>query len=103
MTGTGKRLTRHRFYKAEQEAGFVEAQRVETPQTLAPSYMLAYRDTDFLLRDELRPLRFQLELMKAEVLLDEAKVGSTFVVYGSARIPSPEAASPPLQPRRNAP
>jgi uncharacterized protein (TIGR00730 family) len=30
--------------------------------------------------------------MKAEVLLDEAKVGSTFVVYGSARIPSPEAA-----------
>jgi uncharacterized protein (TIGR00730 family) len=92
MTGTGKRLTRHRFYKAEQEAGFVEAQRVETPQTLAPSYMLAYRDTDFLLRDELRPLRFQLELMKAEVLLDEAKVGSTFVVYGSARIPSPEAA-----------
>jgi uncharacterized protein (TIGR00730 family) len=92
MTGTGKRLTRHRFYKAEQEAGFVEAQRIETPQTQAPSYMLAYRDTDFLLRDELRPLRFQLELMKTEVLLDEAKVGSTFVVYGSARIPSPEAA-----------
>ena len=35
MTGTGKRLTRHRFYKAEQEAGFVEAQRLETPQTQA--------------------------------------------------------------------
>ena len=92
MTGTGKRLTRHRFYKAEQEAGFVEAQRLETPQTQAPSYKLAYRDTDFLLRDELRPLRFQLELMKTEMLLDEARVGSTFVVYGSARIPSPEAA-----------
>ena len=92
MTETGKRLTRHRFYKAEQEAGFAEAQRIETAQTLAPSYLLAYRDTDFLLRDELRPLRFQLELMKTEMLLDEAKIGSTLVVYGSARIPSPEAA-----------
>ena len=92
MTETGKRLTRHRFYKAEQEAGFVEAQKIETPQTQAPSYRLAYRDTDFLLRDELRPLRFQLELMKTDMLLDEAKVGSTLVVYGSARIPSPEAA-----------
>ena len=92
MTKTGKRLTRHRFYKAEQEAGFVEAQRIETPQTMAPSYRLAYRDTDFLLRDELRPVRFQLELLKCEMLLDEAGIGSTLVVYGSARIPSPEAA-----------
>ena len=92
MAEPGKRLTRHRFYKAEQEAGFVDAQQIETAQTRAPSYKLAYRDTDFLLRDELRPLRFQLELMKAEMLLDEAKVGSTLVVYGSARIPSPDAA-----------
>ena len=92
MTETGKRVTRHRFYKAKQEAGFVEAQKIETAQTLAPSYKLAYRDTDFLLRDELRPLRFQLELMKTDMLLDEAGVGSTLVVYGSARIPSPETA-----------
>ena len=92
MTETGKRLTRHRFYKAEQEAGFVEAHTTETAQTQSPSYRLAFRDTDFLLRDELRPVRFQLELMKPEMLLDEAKIGSTLVVYGSARIPSPEHA-----------
>ena len=40
-----------------------------TPQTQAPAYKLAFRDTDFLLRDELRPVRFQLELLKAEMLL----------------------------------
>ena len=40
---------------------------VESPQTLSPSYRLAYRDTDFLLRDELRPARLQLELLKPEL------------------------------------
>ena len=92
MSETEKRLTRRRFYKAEQEASFVEAQQTATIQTLSPSYRLAFRDTDFLLREELRPVRFQLELLKTEMLLDEAKIGSTLVVYGSARIPSPEHA-----------
>lgn len=87
-----KRLHRRRFYKAEQEAGFVEGYSHETPQTRSPAYALAFRDTDFLLREELRPVRFQLELLKCEMLLDEAKIGSTLVCYGSARIPSPEAA-----------
>ena len=90
MSETDKRLTRRRFYKAEQEASFVEAHTTETAQTQSPSYRLAFRDTDFLLREELRPVRFQLELMKPEMLLDEAQIGSTLVVYGSARIPSPE-------------
>ncbi|MCB2056888.1 MAG: LOG family protein, partial [Novosphingobium sp.] len=87
-----KRLHRRRFYKAEQEAGFVEAQSHETAQTRSPAYKLAFRDTDFLLREELRPVRFQLELLKCEMLLEEANIGSTLVCYGSARIPSPEAA-----------
>lgn len=86
-----KRLQRRRFYKAEQEAGFVESHSHSTPQTRDPAYRLAFRDTDFLLREELRPVRFQLELLKCEMLLDEAKIGSTLVCYGSARIPSPEA------------
>lgn len=85
-------IAHRRFYKAEQEADFVDAQGSDTPQTRSPSYQLAFRDTDFLLRDELRPVRFQLELLKTEMLLDEAAIGSTLVVYGSARIPSPEAA-----------
>jgi uncharacterized protein (TIGR00730 family) len=47
---------------------------------------------DFLLREDLRPVRFQLELLKPELLLDEARIASTFVFYGSARIPEPEKA-----------
>src|SRR3546814_12173545 len=55
---------------------------------------------------DLRPVRFQLELLKPEVLLDEANIGSTFVFYGSARIPAPDdaqalidAAATPVQRR----
>ncbi len=92
----GKRLVRRRFYKAEQEAGFVEAHTNSTPQTCDPAYKLAFRDTEFLLREELRPVRFQLELLKCEMLLEEAGIGSTLVCYGSARIPAPEAAEAAL-------
>jgi uncharacterized protein (TIGR00730 family) len=63
-----------------------------SPQTESPAYKLAFQDTDFLLREDLRPVRFQLELLKPELLLDEAKIRSTFVFYGSARIPAPERA-----------
>lgn len=84
-------LADRRFYPAEEEAGFAENAPSHTPQTEHPAYRLAFRDTEFLLRDELRPVRFQLELLKTEMLLEEARVGSTLVVYGSARIPPPEA------------
>ena len=89
MTEEEQKLTDRRFYKARQEAGFAEAQ-TETPQTQSASYQLAFRDVDFLLREELRPVRFQLELLKPEMLLEEANIGSTLVMYGSARIPAPE-------------
>ncbi|WP_239807182.1 TIGR00730 family Rossman fold protein [Croceicoccus hydrothermalis] len=85
-------LTPRKFYKAEQEAAFSDASPQHTPQTRHPAYKLAFRDTDFLLREDLRPVRFQLELLKAETMLEEAGVGSTLVIYGSARIPSPEEA-----------
>src|SRR5580765_1289975 len=68
------------------------AQRSSHPQTEHPAYQLAFQDMDFLLREDLRPVRFQLELLKPELLLDEAKIASTFVFYGSARIPEPEKA-----------
>ncbi len=89
---TEKDLMDRRFYPAEQEARFSDDCPESTPQTEHPAYKLAFRDTDFLLRDELRPVRFQLELLKPEMLLDEARVGSTLVMYGSARIPAPEDA-----------
>jgi uncharacterized protein (TIGR00730 family) len=62
------------------------------PQTENTAYKLAFQDADFLLREDLRPVRFQLELLKPELLLNEADIGSTFVFYGSARIPAPEMA-----------
>ena len=62
------------------------------PQTESSAYKLAFQDNDFLLREDLRPVRFQLELLKPELLLNEANIGSTFVFYGSARIPAPEMA-----------
>ena len=60
-----------------------------SPQTESPAYQLAFQDKDFLLRPDLRPVRFQLELLKPELLLDEQQIGSTFVFYGSARVPEP--------------
>ncbi|WP_454886437.1 LOG family protein [Sphingomonas oryzagri] len=63
---------------------------VVTPQTQDPSYRLAFQDDEFLLREDLRPVRFQLELLKTQLTLDEANIGSTFVMYGSARIPAPD-------------
>ncbi len=62
------------------------------PQTESAAYKLAFQDTEFLLREDLRPVRFQLELLKPELLLNEAKIGSTMVFYGSARIPAPDMA-----------
>ncbi|MEM6494279.1 MAG: TIGR00730 family Rossman fold protein [Pseudomonadota bacterium] len=85
-------LSNRKFYRAGEESRFAEEAPDRTPQTEHPAYKLAFRDTDFLLRDELRPVRFQLELLKPEMLLDEARVGSTLVMYGSARIPSPDQA-----------
>jgi uncharacterized protein (TIGR00730 family) len=63
-----------------------------TPQTKAASYRLAFADLDFLLREELRPVRLQLELLKPELELQEMAIESTIVVYGSARIGDPEVA-----------
>jgi len=63
-----------------------------SPQTESAAYKLAFQDKEFLLREDLRPVRFQLELLKPELLLDEAQIASTFVFYGSARIPEPAKA-----------
>jgi uncharacterized protein (TIGR00730 family) len=65
---------------------------VDTPQCRSASYRLAYQDDEFILRDELRPVRLQLELLKPELILQENHIESTVVIFGSARIPDPETA-----------
>jgi uncharacterized protein (TIGR00730 family) len=79
------------FRNAKQEAETAK-EISSSPQTEHPAYRLAFQDMEFLLREDLRPVRFQLELLKPQLLLDEANIASTFVVYGSARIPEPSKA-----------
>jgi uncharacterized protein (TIGR00730 family) len=62
----------------------------DTPQTRSPTYRLAFDDPDFMLRDELRPVRLQLELLKPELIMQEYGIDSTVVLFGGARIPRPE-------------
>ncbi len=61
----------------------------KTPQTESSAYKLAFADEDFMCREELRPVRLQLELLKPEMMLDEAGIDSTVVLFGGARIPEP--------------
>jgi uncharacterized protein (TIGR00730 family) len=62
------------------------------PPTPSSSYIPADRDTDFLQRTELRPLRLQLELLKPELVQQEYGISSTIVVFGSARLQDPHLA-----------
>src|SRR5687767_9128906 len=78
-----------RVFPHAREAAESASHTTSVPQTDHPAYRLAFQDMDFLLREDLRPVRFQLELLKPELLLDEAGIASTFVIYGSARIPEP--------------
>jgi len=63
-----------------------------SPQTLSPSFRLAFRDGDFLLRNELRPVRLQLELLKPELILNEHGIDGTIVLFGGARVREPATA-----------
>ncbi|MCY3983613.1 MAG: LOG family protein [Roseovarius sp.] len=61
----------------------------DTAQTRDPAYRLAFLDQDFLMRDDLRPARLQLELLKPEIILNERGIESTVVLFGGSRIPNP--------------
>jgi uncharacterized protein (TIGR00730 family) len=78
---------------AEKEVEIPHA-RYDGPES---SYQLAFTDADFLLREELRPVRMQLELLKPELVQDEQGVEATIVIFGSARILAPEVAQKELE------
>lgn len=82
---------RHPFRHSGQDRD-ASHQTPDTLQTRSPAYKLAYDDLDFILRDELRPVRLQLELLKPELMMQEAGIESTVVLFGGARIPRPEEA-----------
>ena len=69
------------------------------PAAESSSYIPADRDTEFLQRDELRPLRIGIELLKPELIQREQGIQSTIVVFGSARLQEPAAAEACALPR----
>ncbi|MEX8518395.1 MAG: TIGR00730 family Rossman fold protein [Leptothrix sp. (in: b-proteobacteria)] len=82
------------FPSAEEDAAALKVpQRYDGPES---AYRLAFTDVDFLLRDELRPVRMQLELLKPEMVQRQYGIESTIVIFGSARIQSPEVAQAAL-------
>ena len=81
---------RHRIFPDAHEDIETARELPATPQTMSASYRLAFADPEFLCRDELRPVRLQLELLKPELLMTEYGIESTVVLFGGARIPAPE-------------
>jgi hypothetical protein len=69
---------------------------------MSRSYLLAVEDTAFLLRDEMRAIRFALEYAKAELALRDWGIRSTIIVFGGARVPSPEQAAAAARTARGA-
>ena len=85
-----------RFFISALDAAKSALLYVKSPQSQSSSYKLAYQDDAFILRDELRPVRLQLELLKPELILQENHIESTVVIFGSARILDPETAESQL-------
>jgi hypothetical protein len=84
-------LTARNFPSAQEDAAAApEAARYAGPES---AYRLAFTDSAFLLREELRPVRMQLELLKPELVQNEQGVESTIVIFGSARIKAPDVAA----------
>ncbi len=93
-------LTARNFPTAGEDAEVAaEPSRYGGPES---AYRLAFTDTEFLLREELRPVRMQLELLKPEMIQSEHGIRSTIVIFGSARILPPDAALGRLEAARAA-
>ena len=86
---TGERLTIASCIARPKAPGNRSMNNNDT-QKRSRSFLLPVEDTEFLLRDETRDIRFALEYQKAELQLRDWGIRSTIVVFGSARVPSPE-------------
>jgi uncharacterized protein (TIGR00730 family) len=62
----------------------------------SPSYRVAIQDTQFLESDAARSSRLALEFDRTDSYLRAARIDSTVVVFGSARIVEPETAAAAL-------
>jgi len=89
-------MPKKRLFSSAQEAAISARQHIDSPQCRSASYLLAFQDPDFLLLDDLRPVRLQLELLKPELILKAQHIESTVVIFGSARIVDPQTAEAQL-------
>ncbi|HEY2926404.1 LOG family protein [Piscinibacter sp.] len=93
-------LTARNFPTAEQEAA------IQAPPSLydgpESAFRLAFTDTAFLLREDMRAVRMQLELLKPELVQREQSIESTIVIFGSARIVPPDVAQRMVDDARSA-
>ena len=85
-------LTGRNFATASQDAATDAVKPLSRYEGRESSYRLAFTDTDFLLREDMRPVRMQLELLKPELIQDEQGIEATVVIFGSARIVPPDVA-----------
>ena len=90
------------FPSSREEAAAARDETPDTPQTRSHAFQLAFSDTDFLVRPELRPVRLQLELLKPDLLQAEQNIHSTVVLFGSARIPCEEDGKAKVEAAREA-
>ncbi|WP_377161007.1 LOG family protein [Roseateles sp. UC29_93] len=86
------KLTARNFPSAQEEVQQQASFETTFDANPPAAYQLAFTDTDFLVRPELRPVRMQLELLKPELIQQELNIQSTVVIFGSARIADRESA-----------
>ena len=89
------KISSRNFRSARQEAAKAEAEKQHLEGPYAgpdSSYRLAFTDNDFLLSEDLRSIRLQLEYLKPEMVQREFGIDATIVIFGSARILPRDAA-----------
>ncbi|MBQ2789899.1 MAG: LOG family protein [Thermoguttaceae bacterium] len=75
----------------------VDRAQLQTELLNAPAYRKAYRDPEFLSGDDGREIRLLAEYAKPERAFEKAQIGSTVVVFGSARLLPPDEAARRLE------
>ena len=86
MAGDPHQLHERHLTSAQQSLQAVEQLQQHS------SFKLAFADSEFLMQDELRHVRLQLEYLKPQLVLEQHNIDATIVVFGSARYLSPEQA-----------
>lgn len=72
--------------------GPIHTTREELGIEREPHYQVAIFDRPFLLREELKSVRIQLELLRPELMLRDEDINQGIVFFGSARMPQPKMA-----------